>query len=120
MWRVCVRMHVCVLGVWSVLSSCMFQTAPTCALPGSGISKNFLSSLDQEAQRWGWLKTWPRASCGKAMPAGVCVAERVGVKCVGSCGMSHLCSNETYSDCFARKCMNVWVRHTRTVVQMCA
>lgn len=43
----------------------------------------------------------------------VCVAERVGVKCVGSCGMSHLCSNETCSDCFAGKCTNVWVHHTR-------
>lgn len=77
-WRVAsVRacMHVCVLGVWSVLSRCVFQTAPTLALPGSGISKNFLSSLDQEAQGWGWLKAWPRASRGKDTPAGVCVAE---------------------------------------------
>lgn len=91
--------HVC-----ACVCGCMYPSTPTLAFPGTGISKKFLESLNQEVWRLEWAKTVASGAllpetlsclCGKGAVLGVCVCECVSTKCVDShVQSSYLCSSK--------------------------
>lgn len=82
----CVRTCMCVCG-------CVYPSTPTLAFPGTGISKKFLDSLNQEVWRLERAKTVASGAllpetlsclCGKGAVLGGCVCGCVSTKCVDS------------------------------------